>query len=138
MENQVVTEPKETGITNHLKRKLYVKRAITANLAGFSSRRGLLFKAMEQVNQWLDKGDADEKAKAVDIVLKLLPYAVEREGQVTGVQGATNGSSVINVQINNFDSFIKDRLANTNLGKLLNGIDLQQGHNVTTEVREVK
>lgn len=133
MENNIVKPLNDTGISNNVKRKLYVKRAIATNLAGISSRRGLLFKTLEKVNQWLDGNDTELQVKAVDIVMKLLPYAIEKEGQVTGIAQGSNGSSVINVQINNFDTFVKDRLSHTNLGKLLNVNNLQQSPEVIVE-----
>ncbi len=66
----------------------------------------------------------------MDIVLKLLPYVLEKEGVITGGQLGSNGQGVINVQINNFDTFLKDRLSQTNLGKLLDLNNLQQSANV--------
>lgn len=133
MENQAVTVPKDPGITNHTKRKLHVKKAISANLAGIGSSRGLLFKTLDKVNQWLDGNDSELQVKAVDIVMKLIPYVAEKEGQVMGAHQGANGQTVLNVQINNFDTFIKDRLSHTNLGKLLSNIDLQPALKVECE-----
>jgi len=117
---------KQVGIVSLVKKKQSIKRAITYHLAGLGEKTGLVFKALERANEWLDSNDQDKIAKAMDIVLKLLPYVVEREGQVTGGSVGPNGTGVINVQINNFDTFIKDRLSHTNLGKLLSINELEQ------------
>lgn len=131
MDDKQVTEFRTArGMTALVSRKRAIKKALTYHLSGIGESRGLLYKALETANKWLDGRDPELQAKAVDIVIKLLPYVIEKEGQVTGGSIGPNGTGVINVQINNFDSFIKDRLSQTNLGKLLSGHDLQQSSNV--------
>src|SRR5882672_3320699 len=103
------------GITGIAKRKSTIKRAITYHLSGLGEKTGLVFKALEKANAWLEYGTDEQQGKAMDIVIKLLPYVLEKEGQVTGASMGPNGTGVINVQINNFDSFLKDRLSHTNL-----------------------
>lgn len=111
-------------------RRRSIKKAITYHLSGLGEKTGLVYKALERASQWLDSDNIDKQGKAMDIVIKLLPYVLEKEGVVSGATLGPNGQGVINVQINNFDTFIKDRLSHTNLGKLLNGIDLNQSSNV--------
>ncbi len=134
MENHPVTKSEPTkevgghkGSGNALaNRRKSIKKAITYHLSGLGPEKGIIHKSLEKVNRWLDHGTDDQQMKAMDIVIKLLPYVLEKEGQVVGGTIGPNGNGVINVQINNFDSFIKDRISSTNLGKLLGNMDLRK------------
>ena len=117
-------------------RKKSIKKALTYHLSGLGEKTGLVFRALEKASNWLDHGTDEQQGKAMDIVIKLLPYVLEKEGQVTSGTIGPNGQGVINVQINNFDTFIKDRLSHTNLGKLLQGIDLGKASNVGSQIEE--
>lgn len=133
---EITQSPKRSGnVVALANRKKSIKRAITYHLAGLGEKTGLVYKALEKANEWLESGTDDQVAKAMDIVIKLLPYVIEKEGLVTGGTMGPNGT-VLNVQINNFDSFIKDRLANTNLGKLLSSIDIRQSPQVNSHIEE--
>lgn len=109
------------------KRKDAIKRALTCHLAGIGEKSGLVFKSLERLNRILET-TADDKIAldCIDRIFKLLPYVLEREGNITGASINPQGAGVINVQINNFDTFLKDRLSKTNLGNVLSDIGLRQ------------
>lgn len=132
------SKPQVQALTDHVTRhpialrKKSIRKAITYHLAGLGESRGLVYKALETASLWLDSKDMDKQGKAMDIVIKLLPYVLEKEGVVNGITVGSNGNGTINVQINNFDTFLKDRLSQTNIGKLLDISGLQQASDVSS------
>jgi hypothetical protein len=93
----------------------------------------LVHKSYQRLNKLIASDDDTVALQAIDKVIKLMAYAIAKEGNEGALPG-TNGPGVVNVQINNFDSFLKDRLANTNIGKLLSNIDLQQTPNANYQI----
>lgn len=102
------------------RKKSVVKKAIVGHLAGIRSEKdGLIYKALKNLNDWLDGDDNDLKRDAVDKIIKLLPYVVEKEAAVDSI---TNGGRTVNIQVNNFSDFIKERIEKTNLGGMLGDV----------------
>ena len=118
LDKQFIPKPIVSHAPKIVKHRQQLKKALTYHLAGIGVGKGLLCKTLERASEWLDSGEDTKVGKAMETVIKLLPYALEREGQATLIPGL-NGASTINVQINNFDSFIKQKLSKTNLGQLL-------------------
>lgn len=120
--------------TSLVKKKFALKRSLTYHLAGIGNDKGLVFKSYAKLNKLIDSNDEAIALQAIDKVIKLMAYAIEKETPQALL--ATGNGTVLNVQINNFDSFIKDRLSNTNLGKLLNNIELQPAPQVNSHIEE--
>lgn len=117
--------------TSLAKKKFALKRALTWHLSGIGIESGLVHKSYVRLNQLIASNDESIALNAIDKVIKLMAYAIDKEGgQASGTIGQ---GGPVNIQINNFDSFLRDRLSTTNLGKLLNDIDLQQTPNVGTQ-----
>lgn len=101
------------------RKKSVVKKAIVGNMAGAGSDQGLIHKTFKVLDGWLKSGDPDMEKNAVDTIVKLLPYAVDKEGVS---EDNKPGAKTVNIQINNFDDFLKDRINKTNLGALIGDV----------------
>lgn len=134
LDNPPVVPRIKSHAPNIVRQKGQIKRTLAYHLAGIGPRSGLLFKALEKLGVMLDSTNPEEVMQAVDKVIKLLPYAIEREGSAQLIPGA-NGASTVNIQINNFDSFIKNKLSQTNLGRLL-AQNIQQADTQEAQVIE--
>lgn len=105
------------------KRKV-VKKAIVGNMAGSGGKGGLIQKSLAVLESWLDSGDVELQQEAVANVVKLLPYAIDKEA--TAEASGKGEAKTLNIQINSFSDFINDRLARTNLGEVIGGIITSQ------------
>jgi hypothetical protein len=76
---------------------------------------------LEYIADRLNNGTPEEKEAATDRVIKLLPYVTPnmRDQGASGIGGNGITPQTVNIQFNNFDNHLKERLAQTNLGKLI-------------------
>lgn len=119
------------------RKRSVVKRAIIGNMAGTSDsgNDGLIHKTLKVLETWLGSNDENLQKEAIDKVIKLLPYAADKE--VLAERGAGPGGKTVNIQINTFDDFLKNRLSNTNLGGMIQDV-INKADAVDVDVVEEK
>lgn len=115
-DNLPVEKKGGSGVALHSRQRA-LKKVIAYHLRGLGDNKGLLYKSLEKLNELIGSSEPEIALAAIDKILKLLPYVVQREGGDAGALPGQPGAPV-NIQINNFGDFLKDRLKNTHLGQV--------------------
>lgn len=112
-----------------------IKRALKSHLAGREGAgSGLIFKALEKLAHLVDDADTSTALQAIDKIVKLLPYAVTREENPSGLIASQGGPVQINIH---FDDQIKQRLQGTHLQGLISNLVPSSAQSGTIEDAEV-
>lgn len=86
-------------------------------IKGIGNHKPLVITAMERLHKAIS-GDDDKLAiEAIGIVIKLMPYVIEKESETP--ESVANNNLAGQIIVSNYRSFITDRLSKTNLGDLM-------------------
>lgn len=113
--------------TDNLKRVQNLKGALLIALAGLSGRngksvRGLLEQAIESIKTLYNSGDPELINQAIDKTLKLLPYALPKEGYNQPLLTSTQGNNgTILIQLNQYIDSRDTRASSLESSKAIQG-----------------
>ena len=123
--------------TDNTKRVQNLKGALLIALAGVSGRqgkstRGLLDQAIESIKTLYNTGDPELVNQAIDKTLKLLPYALPKEGYNQPLLTTSQGNNgTILIQLNQYVDSRNNRVNSLESDKAIEGDRDSKGDRVT-------